>query len=104
MTVEVDTECNELNSKDLLKSIISNTFFLFAGIFAVASGLWELFPDSAESNYRSLYVLECLEPISYLINSIIDVHLAQRILQLKKSRRKEIASAAQNKSTQPRDG
>eukprot|EP00557_Chaetoceros_sp_GSL56_P003761 CAMPEP_0176496812 /NCGR_PEP_ID=MMETSP0200_2-20121128/11389_1 /TAXON_ID=947934 /ORGANISM="Chaetoceros sp., Strain GSL56" /LENGTH=475 /DNA_ID=CAMNT_0017894781 /DNA_START=358 /DNA_END=1785 /DNA_ORIENTATION=- len=75
-----DTEWQENNIRRL--STVSNTIFLSAGIMYLVTSGWDINPpieDDSSRAYMIYTLLGNLAPVTYLINSFFDIHIANCI-------------------------
>lgn len=63
----------------LLQSLLSNIIFLCAGSFYMTVSVWDLIPPESNNALEVYNWIGRLAPITYLVNSLIDIKLAHRI-------------------------
>ena len=84
-----EIEKNEMEDIFLLQSTLSNTVFLIAGSFYLTVSIWDLKPPKNEVDIAAYDIIAYLAPFTYLLNSFIDIHLANRIRVYRKLKRRE---------------
>jgi hypothetical protein len=84
-----EIEKNEMEDSFLLQSTLSNTVFLVAGSFYLTVSIWDLKPPKNEVDIAAYDIIAYLAPFTYLLNSFIDIHLANRIRMYRKLKRRE---------------
>lgn len=88
-------EKNEMEDIFLLQSTFSNTVFLVAGSFYLTVTIWDLKPPKNEVDIAAYDIISYLAPFTYLLNSFIDIHLANRIRVYRKLKRREATTYLQ---------
>jgi hypothetical protein len=86
-----EAEKDEKEDIFLLQSMTSNTVFLTAGALYLTIAIWELKPPQTPADTLAYNIIGYVAPITYLINSVIDVHLANRIRRHKKKKKRAVA-------------
>jgi hypothetical protein len=97
-----DEEWQENNIRRL--SAVSNTIFLSAGIMYLTTSSWDINPptaieDDSSKAYMIYTLLGNLAPVTYLVNSLFDIHLANCIKKAQKIKRRNKRLLAQSFST-----
>jgi len=83
-----EAEKDEKEDSFLIQSTTSNTVFLTAGAFYLTVAIWDLKPPQNEADILAYNTIGYMAPITYLINSVIDIHLANRIRRHRKMKKR----------------
>jgi hypothetical protein len=82
----------EDRTRDLAWSFLSDYFFFVGGMCYVILATWDIIQEDGPQKIvgkRSYNTIEIVGPVVYLINSVIDVHWAKDLRNLKKKRLRE---------------
>jgi hypothetical protein len=72
----------------LVQSTMSNMVFLTAGAMYLTTAIWDLRPPKSPTDILVYNIIGYMAPITYLFNSLIDIHLANRIRRYKKKKKR----------------